>query len=275
VNNIGWCDRTWSPVSGCSPISEGCEHCYAQRMAQRLAGRFGYPRDNPFAVTLHPDKLDDPLHWKKPQRIFVASMGDLFHENVDFDLILKIFAIMNRCPQHTFITLTKRPKRMLEFASSYGLMPDPWLGGLTGSSERWPENVWAMVTAENQKRADERIPILIQTPAAMRGVSVEPMLGPIDIADYSPEYDHRPTWGLYRALYPGLENRAILVRSGIDWIVLGAETGPGARPMDLDWARRVRDDCVEAGVPFWFKKDSRGNHELDGEVWEQWPKVCL
>ena len=170
---IEWADKVWNPVTGCTPISEGCEHCYAERMAKRLAGRFGYPEDEPFRVTYHEDKLTEPSSWKSPKRVFVCSMADLFHEDVSFDYLYRVFSVMGECPQHTFMILTKRPERMKAFFDGHQILdyiPYVWLG----------------VTCENQARADERIPILLQIPAAVRFVSLEPMLGPVDLGAYLP-----------------------------------------------------------------------------------------
>jgi protein gp37 len=244
---IEWADKVWNPVTGCSPISEGCKNCYAERMAKRLAGRFGYHKENPFAVTLHPERLHDPLRWKKSQRIFCVSMGDLFHENVPdwaLDRIMD-WIFYDGISHHTFIVLTKRPKRMELFIRS--LIASP------------PSNLILMVTAENQRRADERIPILLQTPAVVRGVSIEPCLGPVNVLPY-----------LFTI--GSLEDRRIPDEPGLDWVILGAETGPHKRRMNLDDARHVRDDCVAAGIPFFFKQDSDGNETLDGETWHQFPK---
>ena len=176
-SKIEWTDRVWNPVTGCTPISEGCDNCYAERMSKRLAGRCGYPKDDPFKVTLHPDRLDQPARWKKPSKVFVCSMGDLLHENLLFQFIKKVWDVTVKCPQHTFIFLTKRPERMLRFAQ--------WMAGTDHISiAEWPRNCWIGVTAENQQRADERIPILLQIPAAVRFVSVEPLLSAIDISQY-------------------------------------------------------------------------------------------
>jgi protein gp37 len=215
---IEWATETWNPVTGCTPVSEACQNCYAKRMANRLRGRFGYPEDEPFRVTLHPEKLDEPLKWKKPRRVFVCSMGDLFHEDVPHSAIQKVLYRVRMAKWHTFLILTKRPERMRAFFMQYyvtGHIPNLWLG----------------VTAENQARADERIPILLQIPAAVRFVSVEPMMGPVDLS-----------WCNYT----------------LDWVICGGETGPGARPMHPDWARSLRDQCQEAGTPFFFK--SWGNY---------------
>jgi len=220
---IEWAKDVWNIVTGCNKISEGCQNCYGLRMAQRLKGRYGYPADDPFKVTIHKDKYDAPFKWKSPRRIFVCSMGDLFHDDVPFKEILTIFDIMYQCPQHTFMVLTKRPARMLEFCSKYGLMPD--CNWVTGAGEIWPKNVWCGISVENQKRADERIPILLQIPAPIKFLSVEPLLGPVNIKDYSM----------------------------IDWVIVGGESGPNARIMHPEWVTKIRDDCVNNGVPFFFK----------------------
>jgi len=265
---IEWTQETWNPVTGCTPVSEGCEHCYAKRMANRLRGRFGYPADEPFRVTLHPDKLGDPLHWKKPRQIFVCSMGDLFHEDVPFEYIDQVLARAVLCPQHTFQVLTKRPERLLEYLDSerytarkvFDVAEECAGEPIPGSFDcdhLWPlPNVWLGVTAENQRTADERIPLLLQCPAAVRFVSLEPLLGCIDdMEDYL-----TPLCG-----WP--EDRAAL-----DWVIVGAETGPGARPMDPLWARNIRDQGVRARVPFFFKRDSSGSRLLDGREWNQMPE---
>lgn len=224
---IEWAEETWNPVTGCTPISEGCANCYAKRMSKRLAGRCGYPQDDPFKITLHPDKLDQPLRWKKPRMVFVCSMGDLFHEDVDEGFICRIFDIISICEQHTFLILTKRPDRMADFFKRC----------IHG---RW-KNLWLGVTAENQARADERIPMLLQIPAAKRFVSVEPMLGPMDLE----------IWGQYE--HPDNEGYGVDAIKCLDWIICGGETGPGARPMRPDWVRSLRDQCQAAGTPFFFK----------------------
>lgn len=251
---IEWATHTWNPITGCTPVSEGCQNCYAARMSKRLAGRYGYPEDNPFRVTFHPERLEEPLHWRKPRMVFVCSMGDLFHEDVPFDFICKVWNVMRYARNHTFMLLTKHPKRMLEWFqavqewSEYGQGSYMIFGGgkpksyggdgiIVGKAKRWPlPNVWLGVTAENQQRADERIPILLQIPAAKRFVSVEPMLGPIDLIQSA-----------------GIEITDVGTFGLIDWCIVGGETGPGARPMHPDWARSLRDQCQEAWVPFFFK----------------------
>lgn len=161
---ISWCDKTWNPITGCTKCSPGCVNCYAERMSKRLAGRCGYPKENPFAVTFHPDKLQEPMKWHKPSRIFVCSMGDLFHEQVKDEWIDAVFMTMDLSRRHTFMILTKRPERMREYLSGRThiirmVYPLP--------------NVWLGVTVENQEQADKRIPFLLDTPAAKRFVSVE------------------------------------------------------------------------------------------------------
>ena len=250
TTKIEWADETWNPVTGCTPISVGCKHCYAERMSKRLAGRFGYPADDPFRVTLHPDKLGQPLRWRKPRRVFVCSMGDLFHDAVPFSYIQNVWNIMETARQHTFMVLTKRPERMEEFLTTVA-----GRFAVRGYMNPLP-NVIGMVTAENQEQADERIPWLLRSPFAVRGVSVEPMLGPVDIGDLLGD--------AYSSMHGGFA-------PGIDWIICGVETGPGARPMDLDWARDLRDQCVAAGTPYFFKRDSTGCRTLDGVLWEQRP----
>ncbi len=256
---IEWCDATWSPVTGCTPISPACDHCYAKRMARRLAGRCGYPEGDGFAVTVHRDKLDDPFFWtdkpphKHPMRIFVVSMGDLFHPDVPDEAIDAVFSTILCARCHTFMVLTKRPQRMYDFidrvwvAQRAAPMPNLWLG----------------VTAENQRTADERIPILLQTPAAVRFISCEPLLGPLHLG---PENCNVPEWSM--------------VDRTIDWIIVGGETGPGARRMRPEWARSLRDQATRAGVPFFFKKwgmfapeGQVGLHSLDGVEYHQLPEV--
>jgi len=278
TTKIPWADETWNPVTGCTKISAGCKNCYAERMSKRLAGRFGYPingsicpvcgnqydrakafcpehpnadlvRHSSFDVTLHPDKLDQPLHWKKPRRIFVCSMSDFFHVGVPFSFQCEILQVIGKCPQHTFMILTKRTEQLELWNYAAGWHPYP--------------NLWLGVTVENQEQADKRIPVLLETPAAVRFVSVEPMLGPVQIRDQLHEQ-----WPTNADVHQVRDTRPPL-----DWVICGAETGPGARPMDLDWARDLRDQCAAAGVPFFFKRDSDGNRELDGRLWEQWPEV--
>jgi protein gp37 len=182
---IEWADATWNPITGCTKISPGCANCYAEKMSKRLAGRCGYPADEPFKVTIHPDKIDEPLKWKKPRRVFVCSMSDLFHKDVPMSIITYVLRMARSREGHTFMILTKRPARMKEAIRemvSWGMWPVP--------------NIWLGVTAENQEQADKRIPILLDTPAAVRFVSVEPMLGPVDLRPWLKPYYHGGIPGL-------------------------------------------------------------------------------
>jgi len=238
---IEWTDETWNVVTGCTPISPGCANCYARRMARRLAGRFGYPEaPDHFNVTLRPDRLKQPLHWCEPRMVFVCSMSDLFHEDVPPDFTWKVIEVMWMSFHHTFQILTKRPERAADI-----LTRSMWWNNDT------PRNIWLGVTAENQEQADKRIPILLQIPAAVRFVSVEPMLEPIDLTLYTfDSFQDEP----------------------LDWVIVGAETGPGKREMQLDWARDILHTCKSSGTPFFFKKDGVGNHTLDGVMYEEFPR---
>jgi len=288
VTKIEWTHRpgttgiTWNPVTGCTPISEGCAHCYARRMAHRLQGRFGYPEaPHEFDVTLHPDKLNAPLRWRKPRTAFVVSMGDLFHEDVPFDWILTIWRAMFEAPRHTFLVLTKRAERMERFLNEW--LPPAWQLAFLEPYPGPLPNVWGLITAENQDRLNERVPYLLRCPFVVRGVSIEPMLGAIDISAFYPPYD----WGRF----PDQGDGVTYPFDGLDWVIAGGESGPGARPMHPDWARGIRDQCQAAGVPFFFKQwganpnpwcneaaaagwdytQSNGGHLLDGREWRQWP----
>ena len=239
---IEWADAVWNPVTGCTPISEGCKNCYAERMATRLKGRYGYPEDEPFKVTLHPEKLEEPLKWKKPRRVFVCSMGDLFHEQVPDEYIAKVWEIMNNASNHTFLVLTKRPQRMKDFLARLGWYThdrevNPAEAVLDEGGKYTLKNVWLGVTAENQQRAEERIPILLQLPAAKRFVSVEPMLGPVDLT----EVGH--------------------VGPKLDWVICGSESGPNRRPAKIEWIRSLRNQCIYFGVPFFLKQSRRGSEK--------------
>ena len=278
-NSDGTKGKTWNPVTGCTKISEGCKHCYAERMSKRLAGRCGYDKEEPFKVTLHQDKLDEPLHWKKPSKIFVCSMGDLFHDDVPDRFLDQIFAVMALCTGHAFLTLTKRPERMRGYICDWqtpfriakaidALIVDEQIKQLCNivKGEQWaidtpiewpPKNWWAGVTAENQQRADERIPILLQIPAAVRFVSVEPMLGPVDLTqiDIGGNVWINSLTGDCKSYHPygGLWKINESKNNKLDWIICGGETGPGARPMRSAWVISLRDQCQEAGTPFFFK----------------------
>ncbi|WP_100460689.1 DUF5131 family protein [Mycobacteroides abscessus] len=246
---IEWADATWSPVTGCTRVSDGCLNCYIERSTPiRVAGRKfdGEGIGSSLAVQLHPNRLDWPLRKRDGKKIFVCSQADLFHSDVPDEYIAKVFAVMALAPHHTFQVLTKRHDRMRSLLSSHafwarvgvaGLDRDVWLPQ-TGVSldQHYLPNVWLGVSAEDQKRADLRIPALLHTPAAVRFVSAEPLLGPIDL--------HGDPIGKDSVFWIG----------HLDWVIAGGESGPGARPMHPDWARSLRDQCVAAGVPFLFKQ---------------------
>ncbi len=255
-SKIEWTERVWNPVTGCTKVSQGCKNCYAERMAKRLAGRCGYPADEPFRVTLHPDRLGQPLHWKKPSRIFVNSMSDLFHQDVPDEFIERVWAEMYSNAQHTFQVLTKRPERMLH-----------WYRHSIRASmslEFPPGNIWLGVSAENQETADQRIPLLLQTPAAVRFVSCEPLLGPVDLCEWLCCTACADTCGGTRKP-AGLSVVAHCKNPRLDWVIAGGESGPGARPMHPDWARGLRDQCAAARVPYFFKQWGEWRPPAEGE----------
>ncbi len=315
-NPDGTDGEVWNPVIGCTRVSSGCQSCYASAlhnrrykanvkaaMASGCFGNIGPPEargggvelpmppqyDLPFAkVQLLPERLERPLHWTKPRRVFVNSMSDLFHEDVPDEFIDRVFAVMALCPQHTFQVLTKRPERMREYLSD----PDhPWSVRIVIKETMWNHvssmsearrvqvkaavystetfeaefplpNVWLGVSVEDQETADARIPELLATPAAVRWVSLEPQLGPVDFSEiylsdhvlyaltgergeYGRDGDpHQPTWPIND---PGNGAR-------LDWVVQGGESGAKARPFDVQWARDVRDQCAAAGVPYFLKQ---------------------
>ena len=255
ATKIEWADETWNPVTGCSKVSDGCKNCYAER----LSHRFGWT-DKPWTVgnavenvRLHQERLDKPLKWKKPRRIFVNSMSDLFHEDVPYEFIDQVFDTMVAAKQHTFQVLTKRPVRMKQymerfmarrkrFVEEFYSKPEDAEVRRMGRewAEKPPANVWLGVSVESQQAAEERIPLLLQTPAALRFLSMEPLLGPVDLG---------------KQLGWAAESRSVLNGwHGIDWVIVGGESGPKARPMHPDWVRNLRDQCQEAGVPFYMKQ---------------------
>ena len=287
---IEWTDATWNPIRGCTRVSEGCRHCYAEVMAARFSdpGQWGHGLAQRVAlsgggidhrwtgkVELVDAALDLPLRWRRPRRIFVNSTSDLFHEKVPDEWIDRVFAVMALAPQHTFQVLTKRPERMREYMAGLGgggrtdIMSRAG-GRLLRAAEnatrnaphvrydynaRWPlPNVWLGTSIEDQATADDRIPHLLDTPAAVRFISAEPLLAPVDLM-------HIP----YRKIAPditvmvnaltgddGLGGR----QARLGWTIVGGESGPGARPMHPDWARSLRDQCQAAGVPFFMKQMS-------------------
>lgn len=265
MNGISWTDQTWNPIVGCSHVSAGCDHCWAERMAKlHYHSKFpnGWSKHGPISF---PERLEQPLHWRKPRRIAVALMGDLFHDAVPDEFIDKVFTMMAFCRRHTFQLLTKRPDRMHAYflndrpghidytagqlmSQDFGYMVGSFKclrqPNVAGGIEGWPlPNVWLGVSCENQAAAAERIPLLLQTPAAVRFVSCEPLLGPINLDGDDAEDIHALGCGGDCDCAPKL-----------DWVIVGGETGPGARPMHPDWARSLRDQCRAAGVPFHFKQ---------------------
>lgn len=273
---IEWTDSTWNPQVGCSRVSRGCQHCYAETQA---AGRLinvtaykGVTTNGRFngTVNLLPDRLDQPVRWKRPRRIFVNSMSDLFHENVPVGWIADVFATMAYADQHTYQVLTKRPERMANLVSS----PE-FVTLVRGRREalglnltwQWPlPGVWLGTSVENQRTADERIPHLLSTPASVRFLSVEPLVGPVDLGIGDPHRDHESD-----DVNGGPHPRVCLTCStegneveyfrrdcaadvGFGWVIVGGESGRGAAPMHPEWARSIRDECVDAGVPFLFKQ---------------------
>jgi len=292
---------TWNPVTGCSAQ---CPYCYARRMAKRLKAMNSPRYANGFAPTFHPEALSEPLHWRKPRRVFVCSMGDLFDPAITDEQIAAVFGVMAACPQHTFQVLTKQAKQMREWfaryegtsgagASSYAatMQAVALEPGTAESSVNWYEvtkrqpwplpNVTLMVTAENQATADERIPHLLATPAAVRGVSLEPLLRPVDLEDtgamgcsciYQERGEDRCTGQcvFYR--------NAIDKTRRLDWVIVGADSTRGADEMPEDWVRDLRDQCVAADVPFFYKQRIVGGKrievpELDGRQWVEFPEV--
>ena len=262
---IEWTDATWNPVTGCTKVTAGCDHCYAETIAHRFAGTPAYPHG--FDVTLRPERLVQPLRWTKPRRVFVNSMSDLFHKDVPDEFIARVWAVMALAPRHTFQILTKRHGRMRALLDDPAFRQNVWDAMRARYRERVkaipgphpsPEltlplpNVWLGVSVENQQTANMRIPALMETPAAVRWVSCEPLLGPLDLrlAETTTECTCSPYYGAHER-HCGIEPGEW---SDLDWVVVGGESGTGARPMHPEWARSLRDQCQRAGVPFLFKQ---------------------
>ena len=314
---IEWCDATWNPVRGCSRVTEGCRHCYAEGIAARFSGP-GAPYEDLAKWVTHKDgtrearwtgktafvesALDQPLRWRRPRRIFVNSMSDLFHETIPGEWIDRIFAVMALAPQHQFIVLTKRPKRMRHYTTHggrpglvwqavgtvierqrprrwYGLYGEsPKLAALSahgaawGGERPWPlANVALGVSIADQADADRWVPVLLETPAAVRLVSCEPLLGPIDMLRTPRIGD---TWDWLTGERQTSSSQTSTPH--IDWVIVGGESGGGARPMDPAWARSLRDQCIAAGVPFHFKQwggvdKKAAGRLLDGRAWDEVP----
>lgn len=230
-SRIEWTEASWNPVTGCNKISPGCKHCYADRMANRLRAMGQVRYRNGFEVTLQEDLIRLPLQWKKPKLIFVNSMSDLFHPAVPDEFIIRCFETMEAASHHTFQVLTKRPERTAALAKSLA----------------WPGNVWMGTSVENEDYVG-RVQELKKVPAAVRFLSVEPLLGPIPR----------------------------LPLTQIDWVIVGGESGPGARPMQPEWVQQIRDRCIRYNVPFFFKQwggaqKKRTGRELEGRTWDQMP----
>ena len=230
---IEWTDASWNPVTGCTQVSAGCDHCYAKTFAERFRGVPNHPYEQGFDLRLWPERLELPLQWKKPRRIFVNSMSDLFHSGVPDEFILKVFETMVKADQHVFQVLTKRPQRLARLAPS---LP-------------WPANVWAGVSVESNEVA-WRADFLRRVPAAVRFISAEPLIGPVDELNLD----------------------------GIDWVITGGESGAGHRPCDPEWVRDVRDRCASTGVHYfhkqWGGKTSKsGGRDLDGQIWSDMPSM--
>jgi protein gp37 len=230
---IEWTEATWNPVTGCDKVSPGCAHCYAETFARRWRGIAGHPYEQGFDLRLWPQRLEQPLRWKRPRMIFVNSMSDLFHEQIPSDYIAEVFDVMGAADRHTFQILTKRHERLAELAP---LLP-------------WHPNVWIGVTIEN-RRFVHRADYLRAVDAAVRFISAEPLLGPLEGLDLA----------------------------GIDWLISGGESGPGHRSVKVDWLRDLRDQCVEEGVAYFFKqwgghRPKAGGRLLDGRIWDQMPNA--
>ncbi len=230
-SRIEWTEATWNPVTGCSKVSPGCAHCYAETFAERWRGIPGHPYEQGFDLRLWPSRLDVPLRWKRPRVVFVNSMSDLFHEEIPDDYIARVFEVMRRADWHVFQVLTKREDRLRELA--------PHLP--------WPDNVWMGVTIEN-RRFVHRADALRDVPAAVRFISAEPLLGPLEGLDLG----------------------------GIDWLIAGGESGARHRTVKIDWFRDLRDRCIEEGVAYFFKQwggrtSKVGGRDLDGRRWDEMP----
>jgi len=267
-SKIEWYDATWNPITGCTPVSEGCRNCYAARMVNRFPKLHGtYPEGTPLAdfavpfgmLQFHDRHLDQPLRWKRPRRIFVGSMTDIFHENVPEEWIGAVLAAITNYSQHAFLILTKRPERMRKVMTADYLR--------ISRTDTWPiRNLCLGVSVETQKTADERIPLLLQTPAAKRFASVEPCIGAVDLRNialplWREKEANDSTWPPVRidALSGHVKGPDDLMDDRLDWIICGGETGPGARPMHPDWVRGLRDQCKATNTPFFFKQ------------WGKWP----
>ena len=301
-SKIEWTDASWNIVTGCTRASPGCDFCYAVRTTKRLAamgqekykGLVNEGKDHfNGVVKTHERLLKVPLSWREPRKVFVCSMSDLFHKDVPFDFIDKAFAVMALCPQHVFQILTKRPERMADYLNTpfrNNRVADAFMGipglmlstlerqrGNTYQSLRGGrlllDNVWLGTSVENQATADERIPHLLKCPASVRWLSCEPLLGAVDLSEngtlyFCPTCDELGGGPGDMSICGRDDCRNSYINRGIDWVVVGGESGAGARPMHPDWARDLRDDCKGAGIPYFFKQ--WGKHvpvQYDGGHW--------
>lgn len=258
-SQIEWTDSTWNPTTGCTKVSRGCDHCYAERLANRLLSgtyRSRLPvvnnaenRADPFALRIWPERLTIPASWRTPRRVFVNSMSDLFHVDVPALFIRQCFEVMLEIDRHVYQILTKRPARAARFVRDNADLFD---GGVL------PEHIWIGTSVEDQEAA-YRIAHLQQVPATIRFLSCEPLLGPVVLS----ESLRGPEAGM-----------------GIHWVIVGGESGPDARPLDGAWVRSLRDQCSDLEIPFFFKQwggltPKAGGRELDGTVWDEYPDVAL
>lgn len=243
---IEWTDATWNPVTGCTEVSPGCDHCYARSFAERFRGVPNHPYEQGFDLKLWPERLELPLRWKKPRRIFVNSMSDLFHKDVPDAFILEVFGVMARANQHIFQVLTKRPSRLARLAPKI----TRHLAQFTTELDSWPRHIWMGVSVETA-RYRWRVDRLRQVPARVRFISAEPLLGPLDTLDLA----------------------------DIHWLIAGGESGQGYRPCKPVWVESLRDRCEAEGVAFFFKQwggrtPKAGGRLLDGRTWDGFPEVA-
>jgi protein gp37 len=261
---IEWTDATWNPVTGCTKVSPACANCYIERQTPFRVRHRKFVKGH-IPLEFHENRLDAPLHWRDPRRVFVNSMSDLFHEDVPDVFIDRVFAVMALARWHTYQVLTKRAERLSTAPTRDRVGAALRARGVDENfvrNLRWPlPNVWLGVSVENQHFADERIPLLLQTPAAVRFISAEPLLGPVDLG------------------FAFVSDNPWMVQQHVDWVIVGGESGPRVRPTDPDWIRSMRDQCVAAGVPFFFKQwggrtAKSGGRLLDGRTWDEMPTVA-
>lgn len=246
-SNIEWTDATWNPVTGCTEVSPGCDHCYAKVFAERWRGIPGHHYEQGFDLRLWTERLEYPLKWKKPRRIFVNSMSDLFHQKVPDEFILKVFEIMARADWHIFQVLTKRPSRLARMIPAITKV----LSNISNTGDIWPKHIWIGVSVETMQyswRVDE----LQKVPAAIRFISAEPLLG-------------------------SLTDLNLL---GIQWLIAGGESGPGFRVCEPEWVEKLQEKCSNAGVAFFFKQwggrtPKAGGRELHGRTWDEFPSTDM